>query len=242
MKYTFKRKNHMSDTKKNLSTTERDKELFAELGIKPGEPNEFDGKTNEDLAEEQRRLDIALKQLELSDRLETAAKKKRDRDAKRTEYAAKNKALLEEIARRAAQMRGCSHRKGGAGSSKGLPPEGGDSDMFALLKHQMPSGFWEVWCQRCGAHWEPADPFTGRPATVIGDMTYKDAVLARTDNHPSKSAVFKFEDNRTPDQIEADRWKPARNEDGSLAKDPYANPPIKEGGVLQPSAPAARTR
>lgn len=223
----------MSDKKKITSV---DDAVLAELGIDPTKPNEFDGKSNDDLAEEQRRLDVALKQLELQDRLETAAKKKRDREAKRAEYASKNKAILEELARRAAQMRGCSHRKGGQGDKYGLPREGGDSDVFAILKHQLPTGAWVCWCQRCGAQWEPADPWTGRPETVIGNFSYRDALLARTDNSPSKSAVFKFQDHRTPEQIEADRWHPPVNSDGSPAVDIYKNPSDKEG-VLQPSNP-----
>jgi len=236
-----------TDTNKNnLSTTERDKELFAELGIKPGQPNEFDGKSDSDLAEEQRRLDVALKQLELTDRLETMATKKRVKDQKRAEYQAKSREILTELARRAAQQRGCSHRKGGtarSGSAKALPIEGGDSDMYAIIKHKMPTGQWWCLCARCGAEWWPKDKYTGRPATIIGDFTYEMALAARSDNTPSGSVVFQFEDFRTPEQVEADQWKPPVDEAGKPARDIYANPPNKDGsGVLQPSTPVRATR
>jgi hypothetical protein len=227
----------------NKDKNELDKTLLKELGIDPEKPNEFEGKSTKDLEEENRRLDVALKQLELEDRVQTMAAKKKARDAKRAEYLAKTDEILKELARRAGRQRQCSHRKGGTsvrGQSMPLPYEGGDADTYALIKHQLPGGEWWILCQRCGAEWFPEDKFTGRPATVIGGFSWKDAMLARTDNAMSKSAVFVFEDNRSAEQKAADRWKPPVDENGNLVPDILALPP-GQAGVLQPSAPVKAT-
>jgi len=63
-----------------------------------------------------------------------------------------------------------------------------------------------------------------KPQTVISGFSWKDAFYARTDNSPSKSAVFKFVDSRTPEQVEADAWRPPRNEKGEIIKDTLSFP------------------
>lgn len=227
----------MSNQKKNEQES-----LLKELGIRTT-PSEFDSASVPELQAENLRLENEIKKLELAEKIENLAARKRKLAQKKSEFDAKNREILMELRRRAARMVGCSHRKGGtavAGQRNPLPEGGGDADVFALLKHQLPTGDWLVTCQRCGAEWMPADRFTGKPATVIGGFTYKDALLARTDNSPSKSAVFKLEDHRTDAEIEADKWHPPVDEHGNPVKDIYAQPPNNDGPLQPPGAISRR--
>lgn len=225
-------------------STNKNQEILKELGINPGQANEFDGVSSADLLSEQTRLDVALKQLELQDRLETMASKKRKIDEKKREFDAKNREILNELGRRAARQRGCSHRKGGttmAGQRDPLPPQGGDSDKFALIKFRLPNGDWWVTCQRCNAEWFPEDRYTGRPETVIGGISHSQVLMFPTDNSSGESSQFRFEDNRTPAEIERDRWHPPVDENGKEVPDIRALPPGAGSGRLQPP-PAVKTR
>ena len=197
-------------------------DILKELGI--DKASEFDGKTDSDLTAEQKRLDIALKQLELEDRLEQAQTKKRKKKEQREQFEAAMKALSTELRRRRIRQTGCSHRKGGVGNrTEGLPAAGGDSEVFAFIKHLLPDRTWFVLCQRCGAEFRDANRFTGEPATKIGDWTFEMALMARTDNHESHSSLFNLEDHRTPEQIAADAWHPPRDEAGNLIEEPKVN-------------------
>jgi hypothetical protein len=95
-----------------------------------------------------------------------------------------------------------------------------------------------VQCQRCAAEWYAADPFTGRPATVIGGISYKEALNFRTDNTSSRSCVFKYEDFRSDEQKEEEAWKPARNARGEIVADILAKPIAEEADG--PSRPVSR--
>jgi hypothetical protein len=216
--------------------SDKDKNVLKELGI--GEASEFEGLSMSELTAEERRLDVELKRAELAERLENSEERKRKKRERKEQFEAAMRALGLELARRRARQKGCSHRKGGLASREGLPVEGGNGDSYALLKHQLPSGDWWVTCQRCAAEWYPEDRFTGRPATVIGGFTYKDALMAPTDNSPSKSCVFRLEDQRSPEQKAAQAWQPPRNEKGELVQDELAALP--GDGPLQPPAPVLR--
>jgi hypothetical protein len=229
--------------------SDKDTNILKELGINPQEvakrqaqSSEFDSKSLSDLSQEEKELDVKLKRLELQERREKSEERVRKVTEKKREFQAKMKALAEELARRTAQQRGCSHRKGGtiqAGSHGKLPLEGGDADVYAVLKHQLPTGQWMIQCQRCAAEWYAADPFTGKPATVIGGITYKQALAFRTDNAPSKSCVFRYQDFRSDEQKEEESWKPARNERGEIVEDFLAKPTEEADG---PSRPISRSR
>lgn len=228
----------MSDNK------ERDT-LLKELGIE-SKSNEFEGLSSKELAAEQQRLDVELKKLELADRLETMAAKKRKNDVRRQELLAKNKSLQDEMARNNARQRGCSHRKGGttvAGTRDPLPTQGGDSDRYALIKFQLPNGDWWVQCQRCAAEWLPEDAITGRPETVIGGISHSQVLMFPTDNTAGGASQFVIEDHRTPEQKEMDRWKPPVDENGKEVVDVRALPPgVGLDGTktkLRPPAPVA---
>ncbi len=217
--------------------------ILKELGINPGQANEFDGKSSKELLNQQTQLDVELKKLELQDRLETMASKKRKFDEKKREYEAKNRQLLDELGRRAARQRGCSHRKGGttqAGSRDPLPAQGGDAEKFALIKFRLPNGDWWVNCQRCGAEWFPQDSFTGRPETIIGGISHSQVLMLPTDNTSGESSQFGLEDNRSSSEIERDRWHPPVDENGNEVRDIRALPPGAGSGRLQPPA-AVRT-
>lgn len=198
-----------------------------ELGINSEATNEFDGKPTADLVEEQRRLDVEIKRLELDEKIEAMAGRKRKKEQKLSEFNMKNRQIAAELGRRASSQRICQHRKGGVtipGTANPLPPEGGDSDMFSIIKHQMPGGEWVIFCSRCGAEWWPANKFTGQPETVIGGYSWRYMLAARTDNASSKSAVFNFEDRRTEADIEKDRWHPPVDDNGKEVPDTRALP------------------
>jgi len=217
--------------------SDKDNNVLKELGIAPERQSEFDSKTVAELSQEERELDVKLKRLELQERLEKSEAKQAKIAEKKREFEAKMKAISYDLARKRAMQRGCSHRKGGqiqAGSKGQLPLEGGDSDMFAVIKHQLPSGDWMIQCQRCGAEWLPADRFTGRPASIIGGITYRQALAFRSDNTPSKSCVFNFRDLRSPEQKEADAWKQPRNDKGELIEDDLGKPLAEQDGPPAP--------
>src|SRR5580693_3551772 len=152
--------------------------ILKELGL--DKASEFDGKSDAELSAESKRLDVALKQLELEDRLEQAQTKKRKKQENRDRFEAAMKAITEELRRRKIRHTGCSHRKGGVGNREyGLPFEGGDSDTFAFIKHLLPDKTWFVLCQRCGAEFRDQNRITGEPATKIGDWTFEMALMAR---------------------------------------------------------------
>lgn len=219
------------------SKKQTDAEVLKELGV--GQPSEFDGLSADELTREEKLLDVKLKKLEIAERLEKSEAKKQKIRENKERFEASMRRIAIDLARIASRQRGCSHRKGGVASREGLPVQGGNDDNYALLKHQLPSGDWMVTCQRCAAEWFPEDRFTGRPATVIGGFTYRDALMARTDNSPSKSSQFRFEDHRSPAQIEADKWEPPRDESGQPVKDEIAIP-LNSDGQLQPPAPVMR--
>jgi hypothetical protein len=197
-------------------------DILKDLGVTP---SEFDGVSTADLSAEENRLKVQIARLELEEKSEAQQKRKSKKATQKQIAEAQLEATRRQLAQMEARQRGCSHRKGGLGNSReGLPVEGGDADVYALLKHQLPNGDWLITCQRCCAEWRPADKFTGRPETIIAGFSWKDAFMARTDNSPSKSAVFRFEDHRTPDQVEAEAWRPPRNEKGEIIKDTLALP------------------
>jgi hypothetical protein len=219
----------------------KEQEVFLkELGITPGQ-SEFENVSTQDLLAEQTRLDVELKKLELQDRIETMASKKRKYEEKKREFDAKNQAVAAELGRRATRQRGCSHRKGGttvAGSRDPLPMGGGDSDTYALVKFKLPNGDWWVTCQRCGAEWFPEDRFTGRPETVIGGISHSQVLMFKTDNTSGGASQFVLQDDRTPEQIERDRWHPPVDENGKEVPD-FLALPLNHGQKLQPP-PAVR--
>jgi hypothetical protein len=210
-------------------------DILGELGV----TNEFDGVSTADLTAEEKRLDIELKRLELAERLEKSEERKRKKQERKEQFEAAMRAIQMELARRQARQRGCSHRKGGVAERGAKELPNGTDGVFALLKHQLPSGDWWILCQRCGGEWYPEDRFTGKPATIIGGFSYRDALMAPTDNSPSKSCVFRLEDHRSDDQIAADAWKPPRNEKGEVIKDMLAEP-LGEGPLQPPPAVAKR--
>ena len=210
-------------------------DILKDLGVS----SEFDNVTTEDLTAEQKRLDIELKKLELEERLETQTKRKNKRLELKREFDAKMRAIAVALAQREMAQRRCNHKKGGLGVEAVINGQGTDEN-YALLKHQLSDKTWFVQCQRCGAEWRPANRFTGESETVIGGFTYRDALKARTDNSPSKSCVFDLVDNRTPEQIAADRWQPPRDEQGNEIKSTKALP--LETEFSEPSVPVRSIR
>lgn len=224
-----------------MSTNQTNQDDFLKsIGITP--TNAFEGMSEAELKAANVRMEAEIKRLELEEKSEQLQDRKRKKQAKREEFEAKNRELLNQLARIAAKQRNCTHRKGGMGQGVGHPEpiSPGDSDVYAVIKHQLPNGDWLVMCQRCGAEWMPQDKWSGRPASVIGGITYKEALQFRTDNTPSKSCVFNFNDSRTDEQVEKDRYKPPVDDAGNPVKDMRALPPAES--FDQPSSPVRKTR
>jgi hypothetical protein len=205
------------------NTDSKDKDFHNDILRDLGVTNDFDGVSTADLSAEEKRLEVQIKRLELEEKIEAQTKRRSKKLELKREFEAKLRAIQVFLAQREALQRGCNHKKGGVGKEAVIHGQGTDEN-YALLKHQLPSGDWLIQCQRCSGEWYPEDRFTGRPATTIGGFTYRDALMARTDNSPSKSAVFKFTDTRTPEQVEADRYKPPVDEQGNPVKDTLALP------------------
>lgn len=90
----------------------------------------------------------------------------------------------------------CEHKKGGNLTPNRESVENaaiddrallhGDSKMYALIKHELPTGRWMVVCQRCNKIWYSIDPVTDEPATP----GFEEAFNFPTDNTPSGSGVI----------------------------------------------------
>lgn len=83
---------------------------------------------------------------------------------------------------REATQNKCNHRKGG--DIHDLTQ--GNSDKYAVIKHELPTGGLLVICQRCGKEWHPYNKFTGAAPTPGWEV----AVNFYTDNVSSGSSSF----------------------------------------------------
>jgi hypothetical protein len=122
------------------------------------------------------------------------------------------------------QQNKCTHRKGGTASSRDITvlATGGNSNQYAVIKHQMINGDIWVRCLRCGKTWAPpvernfffdetkrsVSPADGvfdknRFAAAVED--YKRAVMFETNNSMSTSVQCRFYtiDEVTGKQIDA---------------------------------------
>jgi len=79
-------------------------------------------------------------------------------------------------------------RKGGIGAEAVTHGQGTDS-MYCVIKHKMPHGRYQIFCQRCGKEWKPGFPLLGE----IETPGYREALNYPTDNSPSGSSTFIFE-------------------------------------------------
>lgn len=108
------------------------------------------------------------------------------------------------------RQRNCSHKKGGLTSPRNMQvlKTGGDSQFYAVIKHQMING--DIWarCQRCAKTWKPVveEDFFFRAGKVVApkdgvfdakafeaaEMEYQRALAFTTNNTMSGSVQCRF--------------------------------------------------
>jgi hypothetical protein len=145
-------------------------------------------KSNMELANELAAIELEEKQLDLEIKRETVAKIRAQRNAKLDEARVKMQSIKQFLATREAVQSHCNHKKGGQGANAVINGEGTDAN-FAIIKHKMPHGRYQIFCQRCGKEWKPAVQILGEVETP----GYREMLNAQTDNSPSGSSVFLFE-------------------------------------------------
>jgi hypothetical protein len=122
------------------------------------------------------------------------------------------------------QQNKCTHRKGGTASSRDISvlATGGNSNQYAVIKHQMINGDIWVRCLRCGKTWNPpvernfyfdatgrhvapADGEFDKVRFAAADVEYKKAVMFETNNSTSGSVQCRFFqiDEKTGKQVDA---------------------------------------
>jgi hypothetical protein len=122
------------------------------------------------------------------------------------------------------QQNKCTHRKGGTASSRDITvlATGGNSNQYAVIKHQMINGDIWVRCLRCGKTWappvernfffdetgrsvSPADGVFSKERFVAAVEEYKKATMFETNNSMSTSVQCRFFtiDEATGKQIDA---------------------------------------
>jgi hypothetical protein len=145
-------------------------------------------KTNVEVSNQLAALELEEKQLDLEIKREQVAKIKAKRNAQLDENRAKQIATKQFLAQREATQQHCNHRKGGIGAGAVVNGEGTDA-MYAVAKHKMPNGKYQVFCMRCGKEWVAPFPLLG----IEGTPGYLEALNFPSDNTPSGSSTFIYE-------------------------------------------------
>jgi len=160
-----------------------------------------------DLELQSRERELNLEDLRgrLGDRETKAKQRKQDREQQGRTFA-------QQRAAQEAKQKVCTHRKGGVIMQRDMSvlSTGGNSNQYAVIKHQMINGDMWVLCLRCGKIWVPPvkDNFyfkEGRARNVApkdgkfsqekfdkATQEYRDAVQFPTGNSPSASVPCKF--------------------------------------------------
>jgi len=158
-----------------------------------------------ELQKRERELNLDDLRVRIGDRETKAKQKKQDREQQGRTFA-------QQRAAKEAQQRICTHRKGGMINPRDLSvlSTGGNSNQYAVIKHQMINGDMWVLCLRCGKVWVPPvkDNFyfkEGRARNVApkdgkfsqekfdkASQEYRDAVQFPTGNSSSASVPCKF--------------------------------------------------
>lgn len=137
----------------------------------PSETNEKDA-----IDLERSKLLQEKEQLELIKLRKEVEKMKLD-DKQREILLKQHSETVDEYRRRINQeQQACNHHKGGVDIA-GVRGQGNHS-MFAVIKHQLPTGDIMVLCQRCNKIWQ------------VGDSDYNAMLNAPTDNTMSTSVQF----------------------------------------------------
>jgi hypothetical protein len=148
-------------------------------------------KTNAQVADELSSLELEEKRLDLEIKRETVASIRAKRASQLGEARAKSLATRQFLAQRAAQQANCNHRKGGIGHEAVMRGQGTDA-MYSVWKHKQPNGTWFVLCSRCGKEWHQEFRVQGR-LIEAGTPGFLDAINYPSDNSPSGSAVFNYQ-------------------------------------------------
>jgi hypothetical protein len=145
-------------------------------------------KTNADVSAQLIALELEEKQLDLEIKRESVSKIRAQRAAKLDEARAKIQSVMQFLATRRANQESCNHRKGGQGHQAVIRGEGTDAN-HCVIKHKMPNGKFQIFCQRCGREWIAPFPKLG----IEGSPDYLWALQLPSDNTPSGSSTFLFE-------------------------------------------------
>ena len=158
-----------------------------------------------ELQKRERELNLEDLRSRLGDRETKAKQRKQDREQQGRTFA-------QQRAAQEAKQKVCTHRKGGVIMQRDMSvlSTGGNSNQYAVIKHQMINGDMWVLCLRCGKIWVPPvkDNFyfkEGRVRNVApkdgkfslerfdkATQEYRDAVQFSTGNSPSASVPCKF--------------------------------------------------
>jgi hypothetical protein len=175
--------------------------------------------------------ELEAKKLEIQERtyhIKDLKTRIQDREIKdkqlQEDRASQGRAMRQQDAIDNYQQNKCTHRKGGTASSRDITvlATGGNSNQYAVIKHQMINGDIWVRCLRCGKTWAPPVERnfffdeTGRavsPADGVFDKArftaavenYKKATMFETNNSMSTSVQCRFftVDEATGKQIDA---------------------------------------
>jgi hypothetical protein len=157
-----------------------------------------------ELQKQERQLSIQEKQGTIHDRLNKQKQKEMDRQQQGRVFAAQQR---EDDARQGQ----CTHKKGGTVSPRDMKVlhTGGNSQYYAVLKHQMITGDFWVRCLRCGKTWcppvednyyfnakgkqvAPKDGAFSKEKFDLALADYRKAVSFETNNSPSSSVICQF--------------------------------------------------
>ncbi len=162
--------------------------------------------------------ELEAKKLEIQERtyhIKDLKTRIQDREIKdkqlQEDRASQGRAMRQQDAIDTYQQNKCTHRKGGTASSRDITvlATGGNSNQYAVIKHQMINGDIWVRCLRCGKTWAPPVERnfffdeTGRavsPADGVFDKArftaavenYKKATMFETNNSMSTSVQCRF--------------------------------------------------
>lgn len=185
-------------------------------------------KTYNSAAEELAAIELSIKRAQLEDlKLQKQEREYNMRDLrqrlgerevkelqKQEDRAAQGRTFANQKAADEARQSACTHRKGGVVSPRDLSAlsTGGNSDKYAVLKHQMINADIWVRCLRCGKTWVPPmkenfyldaqgkkAPHSGKEAGTFSKseydaawVKYREAVAFPTNNTMSGSVQCKF--------------------------------------------------
>lgn len=128
----------------NTAKNAQEEIQLIELAIKKAQLEDIE------LQKQERKFNLADLRARIDDRELKTLQKQNDREAQGRTFASQRAAD-------AARQKACTHRKGGSVSPRDMSVlnTGGNSEQYAVIKHQMINGDIWVRCLRCGKTWSP---------------------------------------------------------------------------------------